>query len=335
MALLAQLHVYYRRENGWPTLRELAVFTELPVEQVQRLVDILVDRRYVRVEGETIYPWEAGPSPVVTYRLSPEEIAARYGPPARPGDRAEARRQVAGELLGCWPERSTSTTAKEESERMPTGQRVNWPDPRELVAMADELTAEGRSAAAVIAARLGVSPATVRKKLQEARHVVTLLQLKEDGVLAPEETTDTPDPGEAPSSADVMVEAEAEANRLVEASDSGQDARSEATGTPTSSKEETPASGPQDASEQGDLRTFQHLILVSPTEVRVELVHITMAPEMPGDEWPEIVRVDGRRQVRIWSCIGVQRVGDQPVAVMTPKGYALARVHDVHERRTA
>lgn len=333
MALLAQLHVYYRRENGWPTLRELAVFTELPVEQVQRLVDILVDRRYVRVEGETIYPWEAGPSPVVTYRLSPEEIAARYGPPARPGDRAEARRQVAGELLGCWPERSTSTTAKEESERMPTGQRVNWPDPRELVAMADELTAEGRSAAAVIAARLGVSPATVRKKLQEARHVVTLLQLKEEGVLAPEETTDTPDPGEAPSSADVMVEAEAEANRLVEASDSGQDARSEATGTPTSSKEETPASGSQDAPVAGDLSTFRRMLLVDPERVTAvrELDHVTRAPEKVGDHWAQPVWKKGYLRWREWVCVAVLADG---TCLMVPPAAARAAEESV-ERRTA
>lgn len=403
VALLAQVMAFYHRYNGWPTVQELITHTGLPPDQVRSLLDVLLDRRLVQLDGETVYPWEAGPSPVVTYRLSPEEIAARYGPPNRPvgkphtteeaenmpkgvyiawppaaelvamaneiqerggnvlGELAErfacstftikkqlrqARRailQTASKEVGGAVEATAQgepgpvnapTTAPADEEAGETmSQHVNWPDPHTLVRMADELTAEGRSAAAVIAARLGVHPGTVRKKLQEARHVVTLLQLKEDGVLAPEETTDTPDPGEAPSSADVMVEAEAEANRLVEASDSGQDARSEATGTPTSSKEETPASGPQNAPVAGDLSTFRRMLLVDPERVTAvrELDHVTRAPEKVGDHWAQPVWKKGYLRWREWVCVAVLADG---TCLMVPPAAARAAEESV-ERRTA
>lgn len=69
VALLAQVMGYYHRHNGWPTVKELITHTGLTAEQAQTLLDVLLDRRLVKVDGETVYPWEAGPSPVVTYRL--------------------------------------------------------------------------------------------------------------------------------------------------------------------------------------------------------------------------------------------------------------------------
>ncbi|WP_374712265.1 hypothetical protein [Symbiobacterium terraclitae] len=395
VALLAQVTGWYHRHNGWPTVHDMVQHTGLTPETVRELLDVLVDRRFVKVDRQTIYAWEAGPSEVVTYRLSPEEIAARYGPPNRPAAKPQTTEEAenmpkgvyiawppaaelvamaneiqerGGNVLGELAERfacSTFTvrkqlqlarrailqaapeeaggaveataqgepgsanapsTAQADEEADETMAHVDWPDPQTLVRMADELAAEGRTAAAVIAVRLGIHPGTVRKKLQEARRLVAAMTKGE--AVSP----DAPDPGEAPSPGELMQEAEEEASRLVAASVGQPDARSVDPGISDHPREETAVSEAHTTPAPEELATFRQMLLVDPGALttRWERDHVTRAPEKEGDHWAQPVRERGFLRWREWVCVAV--LADGTCLMVPPKAVA---PEETEQRRTA
>jgi len=325
LMLLAEIN-RLRRLGQCPTVEELARAVDLGIDQVQQLLDVLIDRRYVVIDSGRIYPWGAGPSPVVTYKLSPEEIAARYGPPAKSTARAKTAKH----------------DAKEAAE-MPKGQPIDWPSNEELVAMADDIAARGGDVLAELSERIGCSPLTVKTRLRFARAAVrgqTASEQARDAMPGPESASDpgtsqdrkaeatTPEP--APG--ELMQMAEAEAASLVEASRSPQ--------KPDSEKRDTSAypetdSGSREAQEERNTRA---LVLLgycapdSPPPVIVEQDTLERAPERPGDEWAELVRVNGRRTYRLWRCVAVLPDG---AAILLPIDAAIVQVAAAAVPRTA
>lgn len=76
------------------------------------------------------------------------------------------------------------------------------------------------------------------------------------------------------------------------------------------------------------LATHVTLILIDesadlPAQVRPVHEHLTQAPECVGDRWAEPIRVNGYRDYRIWTAVGVVVLGDGPVFVMMPAGTRL------------
>jgi len=323
LMLLAEIN-RFRHQGHAPTIEELARAVDLEVQRVQQLLDVLIDRRYVVIDSGRIYPWGAGPSPVVTYKLSPEEIAARYGPPAR----------------------SRAKTAKhdaKEAAEMPKGQPIDWPSNEELVAMADDIAARGGDVLAELSERIGCSPLTVKTRLRFARAAMrgqTASEQARDAMPGPESasdpgtsqdrkaeaTTPEPDPGE------LMQMAEHEASRLIEASRSQQEANSENGDTSAYPKTQTGLSEAQGAKNARTLVLLSYCSPESLPTVIVEQDTLERAPERPGDEWAELVRVNGRRTYRLWRCVAVLPDG---AAILLPIDAAIVQTASAAVHRTA
>lgn len=314
LMLLAQVNYYYRRFNCWPTIGDLARETQQTTTQVRELLDKLAERRFIKMDGDTVYPWEAGPSPVVTYRMSPEEIAAKYGPPGQ----TQAKPK---QYIDLWPRQSD--TAEEDDPEMPTGQRIDWPNDEELLALAHEIRTCGGSPAEELAERFGCSAVTVQHRLRRAWRRVRKQRLKEstspetsaagDAIPGETVTEETPEQTSEPTPGELMQEAEAAATAIADG----------ALVEPEASSEAHNDISPDESSR------LRRMLLVDPDAVRVtsDLDHVTRAPEKAGDHWAQPVRQKGYLRFREWVCVAV--LADGSCLMVPPEAAA------TEQRRTA
>jgi hypothetical protein len=307
MGIYVEVQRFFRDKNRWPTVDDLALVTELTKDDVTDKVSRLIEDRLVVMEGERVTVAEAAAGPVTSYKLTPEEIAAKYGAPGK----APVAPRAAVETIGSFPDRKPKQETQEENS-MPRGQRIPWPAAADLMAMVDEIKRRGGDVYAELAEKFQCSAITAENRVGEARRQFRLEAAAEKA----KDTTTDPTPG------DVMREAEHEATAIAEGGSAAQDRTEDTVGGSGRQETVTALTEAHAASVPDELQPFRTMILIEQHDLQAlpvfthETEHVSRAPEKPGDEWPQMVRRNGFRTFRMWKCIAVH----SSTCVMIPSG---------------
>lgn len=217
--ILETIRRFYTQQRRWPTVSEVvAQYHRKQAEMVKAKIRSVLQMGWadeVEVNGVgrvlQVVTDLVPAGPVVTYRLSPEEIAERYGPPKRSKAEADKMRQVAehrvarfGTSVGCdtesiqaelekaaatWQDRKSEASQPaaeqevQETMRPPVSKR---PSDVEFIAEFERSIADPNDSPTAMANRYGLSykglmSAITRSRLRVKAEERTGLKLTHDG----------------------------------------------------------------------------------------------------------------------------------------------------------
>ncbi|MFZ5815339.1 MAG: hypothetical protein ACOY93_08545 [Bacillota bacterium] len=258
---------------------------------------------------------------------------------------------------GGWERRSgliMPQIHQEVQEDMPKGIPINWPTDEEFVRITEEAKAKhGDLWATIVAQQFGASAIYVKQRLDRVRARLrdqisaqepptenqrtvapaasAVGEVLEGEMVSPGAPALVAAPGEGPELGWPAPDQPVQTGRLTEEqllSVFGEEEQADTAALAATLERAV------DDQHRASLVTHRTLILIEQPDpqvmpvVRRELEHVARAPEQPGDDWAEPLRVDGRRTYRMWTCVGMV---DPATCILFPAG-ALLRVPSTLER---